>query len=218
MRDYRTILRQVGLALIVYGLADITFMIYCISRGQSYSSSFNIFSVIAGVFLARGSLGAIRIVTWFSAFLLAGFIGAIFIVLPFVEPFGLLIAQVQVDPTWFVTSCLMAVVALVLLGWTYRQLRSAPVLGALQESGRSTATPKLAFGLGLVLVVFLAVMLNMTLHGAAGEKAIALARQKLGPNYSYAVESIQWGGGHGSAVVAAYNNRGIKHVSVEWSE
>jgi hypothetical protein len=193
-------------------------MIFTISQGQSYSSSFNIFSVIAGVFLIYGNLGATRLITWFSAFFLAGFTGAIFLVFPFVEPFGLLVLQAKLNPIWFVTSSLMAAVVLVLLGWTYRQLRAAPVLEALKKSGRSTATPKLAIGLGLALVAFLAVMLQITLNGASGDRAIALARQKLGSGYNYAVQSIQWGGGHGRATVAAYNNREIKYVSVEWSK
>ena len=218
MKDYRTILKRVGLALVAFGLADIAFMIYSISQGQSYSSSFNIFSVIAGIFLIRGSLGAARLVTWFSAFMLTGFIGAIFLLFPFLQPFGLLVTQAKLNPMWFVTLLLMAAVILVLLGWTYHQLRSAPVLAAFQESGRSTAVPKLAIGLGLALVAFLAVMLNMTLNGAAGDKAIELARKKLGPSYNYTTQSIQWGGGHGRAVVAAYNDREIKYVPVEWSE
>ena len=218
MKEYRAILKRVGLALVAFGLADIAFMVYSISQGQSYSSSFNIFSVIAGVFLIRGSLGATRLVTWFSAFMLAGFISAIFLLFPFLQPFGLLVAQAKLNPMWFITLWLTAAVVLVLLGWAYRQLRSAPVLAALQESGCVTAPPKLAIGLGLGLVAFLAVVLNMTLNGAAGDKAIALAREKLGSDYNYATQSIQWGGGHGRAVVAAYNAREIKYVPVEWSE
>ena len=63
MTDHRAILKRVGLALVVFGIADIAFMIYSVTKGQSYSSSFNIFAVIAGVFLIRGSLGATRLVT-----------------------------------------------------------------------------------------------------------------------------------------------------------
>jgi hypothetical protein len=218
MTDHRAILKRVGLALVVFGIADIAFMIYSVTKGQSYSSSFNIFAVIAGVFLIRGSLGATRLVTWFSAFMLTGFIGAIFLLFPFLQPFGLLVTQTKLDPAWFVTLWLMAAVVLVLLGWIYRQLRSTPVLAALKASGRSTAAPKLAIGLGIVLVAFLAVMLNMTLNGSAGKKAIEMARQQLGPGYNYATQSIQWSGGHSRAVVAAYNDKEVKYVPVEWSE
>ena len=51
-----------------------------------------------------------------------------------------------------------------------------------------------------------------------GDKAVELARQKLGPGYKYSAQSISVGGGHTSAIVAAYNDTEIKHVSVESSE
>lgn len=193
-------------------------MIYCIAEDQSYSSSFNIFAVIAGIFLIRGSLGATRTITWFSAFMLTGFVGAILLLFPFLQPFGLLVAQLKQDPVSFLSLWLVAVVALVLLGWAYRQLRSAPVVSALQASGRPATPPKLAFAAGIGFVVFLSIMLNMTLNGSAGDKAIELAREKLGPGYKYAPQSLQWGGGHGRAMVAAYNDKEIKYISVEWSE
>ena len=218
MADHLAILKRVGLALVAFGLADIAFMIYCIVKGQSYSSSFNIFAVAAGIFLIRGSLGATRLITWFSAFMLTGFLGAVFLLFPFLQPFGLLVAQVKLDPMSSISLWLMAVVVLVLLGWAYRQLRSAPVLAALQASGRTAAPPKLAFGFGIGLVAFLSIMLNMTLNGPAGDKAIELARQKLGPGFNYAAQSIQWSGRHSRAVVAAYNDKEITYVAVEWSE
>ncbi len=85
MPNYRAILKKVGLALVAFGLVDIALMIYVVSHGQSYSSSFNIFAVVAGIFLLRGSLGATRLVTWFSAFMLTGFILAIFFLFPFLR-------------------------------------------------------------------------------------------------------------------------------------
>lgn len=218
MTNFRAILKKVGLALIVFGLADIAFMIYSVSRGQGYSSSFNIFAVIAGIFLWRGSLGATRLVTWFSAFMLTGLLGAIFFLLPFLQPIDLLLVQAKLNPGPTLGLWFMALLVLVLLGRTYRMLRSPPVLEALKISGRTSAAPKLAFGLGFALVAFLGVMLNMTLNGPAGDRAVELARIKLGPDYKYAIQSIQWGGNRGSAVVAAYTDREIKYVPVEWSE
>jgi hypothetical protein len=46
--EARIILRRVGLALIVFGMLDIAVMIYCIANAVSYSSSFNVFAVLAG--------------------------------------------------------------------------------------------------------------------------------------------------------------------------
>jgi hypothetical protein len=218
MPNYRAILKKVGLALVAFGLVDIAFMIYAVSHGQNYSSSFNIFAVVAGVFLLHGSLGATRLVTWFSAFMLTGFILAIFFLFPFLQPFRLLVVQAKLHPGSTATLWLLSLVALALLGWTYRQLRSPPVLEALKANGRPTSPPRLAFGLGLALVAVLAVVLNITLHSAAAAKAELLARQELGSSYSYSTQSIQWAGDHGSAVVVAYNDREIKYVPVKWSQ
>jgi len=217
MTDYRAILKNVGFAWIAFGLADIAFMIYSISHGQSYSSSFNIFAVIIGVFLMRGSLGATTLVTWFSAFMLAGFLGVI-LVFPFLQPFGLLVVQAKLYPIGSAVTWFMALAVLALLGWSYKQLRSPPVLEARRASGRATAVPKIAITLGIALIAFLGTMLGMTLHGATGAKAVELARQKLGTGYKYSAQSFSTGGGHTTAIVAAYNDNEIKYVPVEWTE
>ena len=217
MTDYRMILKKVGLAWVAFGLADIAFMIYSIAHGQSYSSSFNIFAVVAGIFLIRGSLGTTTLVTWFSAFALTGFIGVL-LVFPFLQPMGLLVVQAKLDPVGSAILWLMVIVVLVLLGWSYKQLRSLPVLEARKASGRTTAMPKLAIGSGIALVAFLATMLNMTINGATGAKAVELARQQVGPGYKYFTQSFSTGGGHTRAIVAAYNDNEIKYVPVEWSE
>ena len=44
-------MRRVGWALVAVGIVDIAFMVYAIASGWSYSSSFNVFAVIGGVFL-----------------------------------------------------------------------------------------------------------------------------------------------------------------------
>jgi hypothetical protein len=60
---FTPILRKTGGVLLAVGLIDIAVMIYCIANQISYSSSFNIFAVVAGVFLLLGNLraaGAVR--------------------------------------------------------------------------------------------------------------------------------------------------------------
>ena len=68
METYRKNLKQIGSVLIVLGLLDICWMIYCISHKISYASSFNFFAVIAGIFLYRGNAKTAAIAAWFSAF------------------------------------------------------------------------------------------------------------------------------------------------------
>ena len=70
MAEHLRILRRVGWALVIIGALDIGVMVYCIVNGMNYSSSLNVVAVGAGIFLLRGNLGAVRTVSWFSAFLL----------------------------------------------------------------------------------------------------------------------------------------------------
>lgn len=79
------ILKRAGVVLLVVGLLDIGVMIYCIANSISYSSSFNIFAVIAGIFLLRGSLRAALVVRWLSMLMLAAFLTLI-LAWPLVQP------------------------------------------------------------------------------------------------------------------------------------
>lgn len=216
MDSYRLILRRVGWVLIVVGMLDIASMIYCIMRGMSYSSSFNIFAVVAGVFLLKGHLGAVRLITRFVAFILAGFAGFVLILFPFMQPPGLWFAQWHLHPVSTLLGSLLMIAVMALLCWIYRQLRALPVLQARLAAGQSVAPPKGAILTGILLVVGLAAMMHFTLHGETGAKALQLAEAKEGPGYKYCVKSMNWGGDHGRASVTAYNDREIKSVDVEW--
>lgn len=217
MIDYHTILKRVGSVWIVFGLIDITFMIYCLMHRQGYTSVFNIYAVIIGIFLVCGSLGAARLATWLSAFMLTMYVGII-LIFPFIQPIGLLLTQAKLNSVSFVLRWLMAIAIFILIGWTYKRLRSQPILEARIAIGRTTSKPKTAIGFGIVIVTFLAVMLNILLNGAAGTKAVELAQQKQGMDYHYAVQSIQMRGRHYSGIVIAYNDKEIKYVPVSWSE
>ncbi len=72
------ILKRIGTVLLAVGLLDIAVMVYCIVNRVSYSSSFNLIAVIAGIFLLRGSVRAASIVRWFAVFMLAGFLTLVF--------------------------------------------------------------------------------------------------------------------------------------------
>jgi hypothetical protein len=120
-------LRRVGKALIVVGLLDIGLMLYCILRGLSYHSSFNIFAVIAGIFLVRGSLRAAGIVLWFAAFMLTA-LGCLVVAWPVIVPPGLALAELRLYTPWFAGSLVLGVAAVGFLYWVTRQLRPFPVL------------------------------------------------------------------------------------------
>ena len=225
MKDYKTILQKVGWVLIVGGLIDILVMIYCVTHETSYSSCFNIFAVIAGIFLLRGSLKAARIISVFAAFISSSCAGGLFI-MPFLLPFGLLLAYARNETTTILSGLLLVLLIMALLVWIYRQLTSAVVLSAMDEARIDRSSfwrkPTMGFWVGGCLCVFLLVFMPLMLGGATAQEAKRRATDQVGQGYKFAVMSLHMssssGGTHVYADVVAYNNTEITNVVVEWSE
>jgi hypothetical protein len=216
MEEHRAVLRRVGAVLVVVGLADIGLMVYCVMTKQNYSSSLNIFAVIAGALLLRGHLGTARFVTSASAFFIGALLSAFVVLLPFTQPADLWLAQFRIHPLQMLGSFAFAAAATGLMVWTYRQLRSPPVLAARSRAGHSTAIPKLAFAVGGSIPVLVAVMLSLFLTEEMRSKAVLLAQDRLGDTYKYHVTAFRSSGSHTNATVTAWNATEIKTVEVEW--
>ncbi|MFB2983671.1 hypothetical protein [Microseira sp. BLCC-F43] len=216
MYDYRAILNRVGIVLIAIGILDIAYGIYCISQGQSYSSILNL-AVVAGVFLLRGSLRAVHIVTWFAAFTLSNFV-SILILLPFLQPAELWATEFRLDLVGLCMSLLVRITSIAVVFWVYTQLRTAPVVSASIRYGHSASTPKLAFILGVASAILPVGMMHLTRGSAAGAKAVEVARAKYGEDYKYHLTGMYWSNGNVRASLTAYNEQEIKPVQVEWKQ
>jgi hypothetical protein len=225
MKDSRTILRNVGWVLIVVGALDIGYMIYCLANQTSYSSSFNIFAVIAGIFLLRGSLKAARTISWFMAFFIACFTGVL-VVMPFMCPVDFLVAYMRLAPTSAVIDVIFIIVIMALLIWIYRSLTSAPVLAAMGEAQIDHTSfwhkPTRGFWIGGCSTLCIGIFLCFLMGGATAGTAKQRAGAQVGAGYKFMVKSLNTSSGssgsHIQAVVAAYNDKEIKDVVVEWSE
>jgi hypothetical protein len=216
--EVQSVLRRVGYVLVVVGLLDIGQMIYCIVRGLSYHSSFNIFAVIAGIFLIRGSLRAAGIVLWSATFMLTGLAcGAV--ALPLLLPVGLVLAELRQNASSFGGSLVLLAAVLALLYWVTRQLRPLPVMPVRIWRWRAR-TLRSVVASGAAIIGILAVLVVPMLHGQSAKRAIGIAASELGPGYHYYVISIRWTSGrHGtevSAVVTAWNRHEIRDVPVHW--
>ena len=209
------ILRKVGWVLVVVGAADIGFMVYCIVNEMNYSSSFNIFALIAGVLLIRGSLRTARAVAWFSAFLMTGFTGAA-LIFPFLTPLDLWTVQFRHDPISILYPIVMGVAVIWFVFWVYKNLTSSVVLDAVSSAGLPAKKPVLPFVIGAALVVGLSGMMLVVTRGESAEIAKEKARDQLGASYKYHVTAMNWSGSGGSATLTAYNDAEIKQVKVRW--
>ena len=215
MKDYRIILKKVGAVLVVVASIDIAFWVYCASHNLNYSSNFNIPSVVAGIFLLRANLKAAQLITSISA-LMFSFIGATLLLTPFLKPAELWATELKLKLIATIASLTIPIVTIGIMFWIYRQLRSASVISALGNAGFPTSPPKLAFSIGLAVVIFFAFTWYFTLNSHSATKAIELARAKYGEQYQYHPTGIRWSSNYTSATLVAYNNREIKSVMVEW--
>lgn len=219
--QHTPILKRVGAVLLVVGLIDIAVMIYCIANRISYSSSFNIFAVIAGIFLLRGSLRAASIVRWFAIFMLAGFL-AMMIVWPFIQPFSLTLTQARLSPGTSVVMFAFMAFVLALLVWLIRELGLEPIMAARASAGRKKRDMRIPAAVGVGLVIVMGAFMVLLLGGESASRAKSMAEQQVGSGYRFHVSSLNIAknnqGTFVSGVVTAWNDNEIRTIPVHWEE
>ena len=113
--------KRAGIGLLTIGLLDIGVMVYCIMNRISYSSNFNIFAVIAGIFLLRGGVKTARVIRWFFAFFIFGCFGMI-LLFPLLLPLDLLATQFKSNPVGVLFSYSIPALYLAIIIWIYLEL------------------------------------------------------------------------------------------------
>lgn len=215
MEESNNPFKKAGIALLIIGIIDVGVMAYCIANKINYSSSFNIFAVIAGIFLIKGGVKTARAVRWFSAFLVVAFIGLL-LVTPFTTPFGLLLTQLKLNALSIIGSFAFGLVLIAVLIWVHLQLSTQESLNLLAQAGYKTGKPKSAYIAGGVLLVLAVGLSAALLNGESAQKAKALAQEQLGPDFKYHVSSMSTSGDSGIATVTAYTEKEIRSVQVKW--
>lgn len=204
----------------VVGVIDIGIMIYCIANKIGYASSFNIFAVVAGILLIRGSLNTARILAFFAACMLVGFIGLMAIAV-LMKPFELQAITFKLNPIATTLSYVFILSSIGFIYWVYTHLVSEAVMTARKEAGLSHQPPKLAFLLGGVLVVVISIFMYFINNSPSAETAKAKAQEQLGSLgslYKYHITAMHFSGNHVNAQLTAYRKGEIKQLSVEWNQ
>jgi hypothetical protein len=218
---YRAILKRVGWVLVVIGLIDIGVMVYCIVNRQAYSSSLNLFAVIAGIFLLRGGLRTASVVRWFSVFMLVGFL-AMTIVAPFLQPWDLSLTELRLNPGSFAIGAMLYFLLLGLLFWVSRQLGLEPVQVAIAKAGGKRRDLRYAVAAGVGLAVLLGISIPLISNGESAERAKSIAQKEVGPGYQFHVSSIRIASvgdrTSASGVVTAWNHQEIRSVPFHWED
>ena len=213
--EVRQILHRVGLALFVFGLLDIGVMIYCIISRINYSSSFNIFAVISGIYLWRGHPWYVKWVTRAAGFYAGAFCTMIPLA-PILFPMDLGVLELRLHPGGVIMGAAATIGVVAFLIWVFRQLRQTPVLAAYSGAGYSPRPFSVAPLCGAMLALGAGALFIVLMHGDAEQKAINLATGQTGPGYHYFVTNLSYAGDRGTAVVLAYDDRAIKTVQVRW--
>ncbi len=219
-RMHTKILKRSGLVLIVVGALDIAYMIWCISKGVSYSSSFNIFALVGGILLFRGGLKTARWVATLSTFMLAG-CGVAILVVPFMYPLGYWIAVFRFGVGVGI-SLLVSAVLLGLLYWLRQQMMDPSVREAQLAAGLLPPKTKSAIAAGIILPIALMALLSIMFRGDTAREAMRRAEQQLGGNYHYVVTNMQMSSNMTDkivvAIVSAYSDTELKSIQVRWKE
>jgi hypothetical protein len=219
--SYKPLLARVGKVLVFIGVVDIGVMIYCIAKGISYSSSFNLFAVIAGAFLMRGSLRAASIVRGLSLFSLGACI-ALAAAWPFLQPFELTLMEIRSSPLSALLLPGFMIFLCVLLYWIATSLSHETIVAAQRHSGRKPYRKQVLAAEGVGLVAVACIFMSLLLGGDAAKEAVKVAQRELGPGYRFHVSSLSFTKRDGvtsvRGVVRAWNSTELRDVRVAWEE
>lgn len=219
--DYTTTLRRAGLLLLIVGGLDMALMLYCIINRINYSSSLNLFAVIAGIFLLRKSLRAAAIVRWFALLILSAGM-ALLLTWPLLQPLDLTLTQLQLHPQSLLSSLATLLLLLALLGWLVKTLGSPSITQAQEQAGIKRWNTRFALAIGMGLPLLLILALTRFLDGDTANRAKAMAAQQVGPAYQLHVASLNIKSqGHSTSVAAmviAWNQQEIREIPVQWQQ
>jgi Flp pilus assembly protein TadD len=213
------VLRRAGLVLILVGAADILYMMYSLARGRGYSSSLNLFALVAGILVYRGSLGAARAVANAASFMLAGGLGAA-VLIPALVPWDFVGIWARLAPADLVVTALFTGASALLMLWLRGQLTGEALAGAFRDSGKEPPRTVIPSAGGFAMILVLGIVLRVSLHGDSAQEAMAQARQRVGPGYRFFVTrmnlSYTHDGKSGEATVLAYRPSEIRSVRVRF--
>jgi len=223
---YQEKLKRCGIALIIVGILDISFMAWCISHSQSYNPTFNIFSIIAGFFLIRGSLKAAKWTAYFGSFFLVMGIGG-FLAICLAFPAAYIIASLKFQAHSMICNMIMGIICYPLLYWICKELLSSDVVEAQKSAQIKPAYIKRPIIIGVIASLVLGVILFKATRDKNASHAVQLAEKKFGGAYNYQVINISIttkSNPNGTslktiyATVAAYNDSDVKKIPVIWKE
>jgi hypothetical protein len=218
-QSHTSILKRIGAVLVGVGVIDIAVMIYCMVNRIAYSSSLNLFAVIAGIVLMRGGLKTAMGVRWLGTLMLSAF-AALLVVWPFTQPLGLTLLQIRLHPGGFLADTALMALTLGLLFWVIRELGREPIQAARDAAGLKRRDMRIPAALGVGLLAAAGIGEYLILGGESAERAKSIAEAQVGAGYHFHVSSLRIIESPRlksvSGVVTAWNDKEIKDIPVHW--
>jgi len=221
---YRKRLRRVGVALVVIGLLDIAYTIYCIISQISPLSGPSIFAVVGGFYLVKGNLRAANVVSTFTALILMG-LTSFFIFEILLRPLDFWLTFLRISSQESVQNIAIVLLVLGFLLWVYWELMSKAVTDARRQAGISGYLPIVGLILGIVLSSGTTLMKFIPTRSETARLAIQEAEEKYGSEYKYFVRHVSYASGSAlgkqvSISLIRYNKDEIRDFNIEldWSD
>lgn len=218
MASHVFILRRVGVAMLVYVGLRTAGLVFDFVTGASHSVTIDLLSLVLGLLLLRGSLGAARWVAFLSGFELAATALGFGIGVPLLLWFGRGLPSgfpVGASLWWGVVEIAFDVLFAV---WVLRQLRQPEVEEALVWRQRGSIRRAQRWGVGfgggmMALVAAILVPLALMWPRVAAP-AVAEAHRRLGDDWAIQVTSYHWGPAAWKAHVVARRGDQVQELDV----
>lgn len=196
-------------------------MIWSVAHGHSYSSSFNIFAILAGVLLLRGGLKTAKWVQRFLLFFVAGLVVAA-LGMCFIYPTDYFIVAARHADLSTAIGMLFAIASAVVSIWLAGQLGRPEITEAQRAQGINPPGKAAPVVLGSMLALSLMVVLKFMLSSATAKEAVRRAQLEVGPGYKCFVTNLQFSTNavskSAAAIVVAYSSTDLRRIRVAWTE
>jgi hypothetical protein len=136
-------------------------------------------------------------------------------------PFGMTAARFHVYPAASWLGLIGELGTLALCAFLAWHLGSKEVMDARESAGRKRRNPAIPLIIGAIVSIAAIPVMRMMQQSESGLRAVALAKEKYGPGYNYAVEGINWSsspknGNRTTVVLTVWNDKEYGRIPVSW--
>lgn len=222
----QTALRHAGKVLLAIGILDLAIAIAGYFANPANPFFLNFTMLLGAALLWSGNLRAASLVRWVACAYLP--VALYWAVLLARQPLDLNMSYLRLYPLQVLVMVFQQACHWLAALWLVRTLGLPPILAARSAVGKRVRDMRIPFALGMLGTIAGIVLLGKLLGSERATRAESMAQQSLGKGYHVYTEGMNIskttavGSGQSatfvSASVAAWNDRVVMHVPVQWRE